>query len=569
MGNSSACLFKNNKLIFAIEEERITRIKNDSSFPHNSIQACLNYEKINISNINEICVYWRPFNLFTRVYQTIKIFLFNFNFFKVLVAHIFSFFFFKNKHQSGKWSDLFFIKKIFKKKYNYKGSILFFDHHLCHALSAYIVSDKKNALCISFDGGGESESTVVYKFKNSKILKLNSVNWPNSLGHFYSFFTGFLGFKMLEGEYKMMGLAPYGKPLYLNLLSKIIKSLPDNRFYKFDYLNVSYHLALYGLFGSKFKKIFGNNRKIFEKLTKKDHNLACSVQIKFEEIFDNIISYYKKILNLKKYNLLISGGCALNVSNNGKILEKNIFKKIFVPPAPHDAGAAIGACVANLIKNHKQNLKSINFESPYLGNSYHPEQIKKILDKNYLIKYKFLEFDEIFKKIALKLSKKEIIAWFQGRSEFGPRALGNRSFLADPRSEKIRTIINKKIKKRELFRPFAPSCLEEDKNIYFEIKQNSPYMNFTCKVKKEAQHKIPAVVHIDKTVRLHTVNKRLNFKYWKLIREFKNITGVGVLLNTSFNIQEPIVETPEDAVNCFLKSNVDYLVIENFLINKK
>jgi len=570
MGNSSACLFRDKELVFAIEEERITRVKNESSFPFNSISACLEYEKININDIDEVCIYWRPKKVMTRIWKSIQIIIMNFFSIGVILKHIYNFFINNNKKKNGSWIDLFFIKKILYKKYGYKGKISFYNHHLCHALSAYIVSDKSETLCVSFDGGGEDESTVIYKISNQNIVKLNSVKWPNSLGHFYSFFTGFLGFRMLEGEYKMMGLAPYGKPSYVKELSKVVELLPGEKLYKFNFNFASYHLALYGIFSQKIKKIFGKNRNQSEEFLEKHNDIACSVQRKFEDIFDHILFYYNKKFNFENLNLLITGGCALNVTNNGRILEKKIFRKIFVPPAPHDAGAALGACVANLITKKKIELNEINFDNPYLGNKYENIDVKKLLDKNHNnIEYAYEEFDQLYKIVSKKLSEKKIIAWFQDRSEFGPRALGNRSYLADPRDDKIKDIINEKIKKRELFRPFAPSCLEEDKDIFFEINQSSPYMNFTCKVKKNMQSKIPAVVHVDNSVRLHTVKKIDNPKYWNLINEFKKLTGIGVLLNTSFNIQEPIVESPEDALNCFLRSSVDFLVINNFLISKK
>lgn len=570
MGNSSACLFKDKELIFAIEEERITRVKNDSSFPFNSISACLKFEKININDIDEVCIYWRRNKILSRIYKTIQILIMNVLFIQVILKHTFNYVIKDKEKKNGSWVDLFFIKRILYKKYGYKGDIYFYDHHLCHALSAYIVSDKSEALCISFDGGGEDESTVIYKILNNQIVKLNSIKWPNSLGHFYSFFTGFLGFKMLEGEYKMMGLAPYGRPLFMKELSKVIELVPSEKLYKFNHNFASYHLALYGIFSSKIKKLFGKNRSQTEKFLDKHNNIACSVQKKFENMFDHILLNYNKRFNFEELNLLITGGCALNVTNNGRILEKKIFRKVFVPPAPHDAGTSIGACVAHLTEKHNVGLNKINFDNPYLGNMYQNSNIKKLLDENKKnIEYDFQEFDQITKIISKRLSEKKIIAWFQDRSEFGPRALGNRSYLADPRNDNIRDIINQKIKKRELFRPFAPSCLEEDKDIFFNINQSSPYMNFTCKVKQEMKHKIPAVVHVDNSVRLHTVSKKNNLKYWNLINEFKKLTGVGVLLNTSFNIQEPIVETPEDALNCFLRSSVDYLVINNFLISRK
>jgi carbamoyltransferase len=419
---------------------------------------------------------------------------------------------------------------------------------------------------LSYDGGGEVFSTVLSVRTANENIILKSIKWPNSLGHFYSFFTGYLGFRMLEGEYKMMGLAPYGKPIYKDIiLSKILK-LEDNGNYSFNYLLCDYHSALNGNFNPSLVKYFGLPRDHKQEPTVDHINLATSVQAAFEECEKHILLWAKnKFPKINK--LVVTGGCGLNVTANGKILDTNIVDEIIVPPAPHDAGCAIGANIAFLHKKMGKSYfnKMINCESPYLGANFSNDEISKAFTELNLEIPRFVNDDELTQKAAFELSKTNIIAWFQGKAEFGPRALGARSFLADPREDNIRELVNVKIKKRELFRPFAPSVTIEAAKIFFEINQESPYMNIVAKVHNTKRKIIPAVTHIDGTARVHTVTAKSNPIYHKLLEEFGKITGVPVLLNTSFNIQEPIVYTPKNAIETYLKSGVDFLFIGNYI----
>ena len=577
MGNSSACLFKDDKILFAIEEERLSRIKNDSSFPYKSIDRCLKSENINLSDVDLITVYWKPYNFLLRAFKCFEIFIkdpIKNNFILKRALEIFFFQDKEKKEKTGKWSDLFILKKILKKKFgNFNAKIKFYDHHLTHKIYGIMLSNFNNAVILSYDGGGENTSTEISLFKNGQIKELEKIYWPNSLGHFYSYFTGYLGFKMLEGEYKMMGLAPYGKPVYKNFLREKVLSKSLNKQYKFNYTKFSYHKALKNNFENIEYQSFPKARTHNEKINQKHIDLASSVQSLLEDIVIETLQDVKLKLPEVK-NLVISGGCALNVTLNGKILSNKIFDKIIVPPAPHDAGCSIGSVLSYFYKT-----KNLNFQedskvkskimSPYLGFKYNDDQIMNILEEySDYINFESLKYDDVIEFAAKALAENKIIAWFQGRDEIGPRALGNRSFLANPSNEEIREIINKKIKKRELFRPFAPSVLAHEAQNYFELDQASPYMNIVAKVRENKKNLIPAVVHIDGTSRVHTVSENLNKKYFDLLTKFFEKSKIPVLLNTSFNINEPIVSSPRDAVETFLKSDVDYLILENFIVQK-
>jgi len=578
MGNSSACIFKGNELLVAIEEERITRIKNDGGFPIESIKECLNILGISIEDISDICVYWRPLQVSNRILESLKKIIFSGNFYKS-ISFIFNrvssiFLNKKNKSYSedrGSWVDLFFIKKIVKKNIgNFHGKIFFLDHHLTHQAYAAAIENWNNSIILSYDGGGESHSTVISVNVNNKLIDLKRIKWPNSLGHFYSFFTGYLGFKMLEGEYKMMGLAPSGSPIYKDIILDQLLILKDDGSYYFNTKLCDYHGALYGNFDKKLIKLIGHPRKDNNDPSEQHINLAASVQAVFEEAQLNMAKWAKQIYpEIDK--LVLCGGCALNVSANGKILSSQLFEKISLPPAPHDAGCSIGAVLAHGYNNEKifnfSNYKNVN--SPYLGRKYSNDEIKNAFNALNLSIPTKLNDDDLIDFTSTALIEKNIVAWFNGKDEFGPRALGSRSFLADPRNDNIRDEINKKIKKRELFRPFAPSVIQEECENYFDIKQNSPYMNIVANVLEHKKKVIPAITHIDGTSRVHTVSYESNPLYYNLLKNFGKKTGVPILLNTSFNIQEPIVRSPTDAITTFLKSGVDLLVIGNYICDNQ
>ncbi len=578
MGSSSACIFKGKELIAAIEEERITRIKNDGGFPIESIKECLSIAGILIEDVSDICVYWKPFKISSRVFAVLKKIIFSVKFntpLKYTFDRIKSLFLQKENalypEDRGSWLELFFIKKIINKNVGaFYGKVSFLDHHLTHQSYAAAIQNWNNSIILSYDGGGESYSSILSVNLNNKLINLKKIKWPNSLGHFYSFFTGYLGFRMLEGEYKMMGLAPYGKPVYKDVILAQILILKENGDYHFNTKLCDYHGALQGNFNNQLTELFGRPRANSETPTQHHHNLASSVQAAFEEAQMHMITWAKKVYpEIDK--LVLSGGCALNVSANGKILSSKLFKKISLPPAPHDAGCSIGSVLAYSYNKDKifNFSKFKNVSSPYLGRNNTNDEIRNSFNQlNVSIPNK-LNDDDLINFTANALINKNIVAWFNGRDEFGPRALGSRSFLADPRNDDIRNEINKKIKKRELFRPFAPSVIKEECGNFFDIQQDSPYMNIVANVLEDKKDIIPAITHIDGSARVHTVSYESNPMYYNLLKKFGEKTGIPVLLNTSFNIQEPIVKSPTDAISTFLKSGVDYLVIGNYICDNE
>ena len=561
MDNSSAALLKDGRLIAAVEEERLSRIKNDGSFPHLAIKEVLSIENITLKDVNEIAVYWQPWRIWTRSLGTAKKLISSSNSRKNIVPRIKEVFYASDKINSGTWPDLFRIKRLLRSQHgNFNSKINFCDHHLAHQVYGEVMKDWSEFVSLSYDGGGEEYSTILSVVKNGKREVLSKHKWPNSLGHFYSTFTGFLGFKMLEGEYKMMGLAPYGSPKFKSeILEKILKLKPNGR-YELDTKLCDYHAALRNKFSSGLIELFGIPRGSDEKPTEKHIDIASSVQAAFEEALIHILKPVSVNFSEIK-NLVICGGCALNVTANGKLLNASEFKEIIIPPAPHDAGCAVGAALCS--DNNSRDYKSIR--SPYQGRQFSNEDVGSLISNNADLVFNQISTEELITQTAEIIASGKLVAWFQGRSEFGPRALGARSFLADPRSDQIRDEINRKIKKRELFRPFAPSVTEEYASEYFDLNQESPYMNIVAKV---LSNNIPAVTHTDLTARVHTVSSQSNPKYHALLERFGELTGVPVLLNTSFNIQEPIVYSPENAIATFKNSGVDYLIIENFLVSR-
>ena len=561
MDNSSAALLKNGQVVAAVEEERLSRIKNDGSFPHLAIKEVLSIADIALKDVNEIAIYWQPWRILTRGLGSTKKLMGSASSGKSIVPRIKEVFGHSRNITIGTWADLFRIKHILGSQHgNFNSKIKFWDHHLAHQVYGEAMKDWNEFVSLSYDGGGEEYSTILSVVKNGKRNVLTKHKWPNSLGHFYSTFTGFLGFKMLEGEYKMMGLAPYGSPKFKSqILDKVLKLLPNGR-YELDTRLCDYHAALRGIFSRELIQIFGLPRGSDEEPTEDHIDIASSVQAAFEETLIHILRPVS--INFPEIkNLVICGGCALNVTANGKLLNASEFEEIIIPPAPHDAGCAVGAALCS--DNSARDYESIR--SPYQGREYSNESIGTLLSNDNDLVFNKVSTRDLIKRTAEILASGKLVAWFQGRSEFGPRALGARSFLADPRRDEIRDGINKKIKKRELFRPFAPSVTKEYASEFFDLNQESPYMNIVANV---LSNRIPAVTHKDLTARVHTVSSRSNPKYHALLEQFGELTGVPVLLNTSFNIQEPIVYSPENAIATFKNSGVDHLIIENFLVSR-
>lgn len=553
--DSAAALLKDGVVVAAALEERFTRKKHDNSFPKNAINFCLSFEGIKKEQVDYIVFYEKPLRKFERILD--------------MVVQAFPKSFKQFYLSMPVWiNERLRLRKIIK-KFGFKAKILFVDHHLSHSGAAFLCSPFENAAIITIDGVGEYTTTRISLGKGNQIIPLREIQFPHSLGLLYSTFTAFLGFEVNEGEFKVMGLAPYGKPTYYEKIKKLIQIKDDGSFK----LNMKYFAYTYSerMFSNEFIKLFGKPRKPNSEITERDKDLAASLQKILEEVIIKIAKHTKEITGQE--NLCIAGGVALNSVANGALLREKIFKNIFVQPASTDAGSAIGAALYfyNCYLNKK---RCYEMKTDYLGPEYKNEEIIQILNEYSIkgIKYEFMDYKKLIKKTAGLLAENKIIGWFQGRMEFGPRALGNRSILANPNKKEMKDILNERVKHRESFRPFAPSVLEEYAKEYFKIDNKNtrwPFMLFVFPVRKNKQSIIPAVTHVDGTARIQTVSKENNSLYYDLIKEFYKIKKIPVVLNTSFNVRgEPIVMSPKDALETFLKTGMDYLVIGNYFISK-
>lgn len=555
--DSAACILKDGKIVAAVEEERFSRIKFDDGFPKLAIDYCINEAGITTKDIDCIAFYDKSILKFERLLD---------NYIGVAPRGLKSFL-----YVIPKWlHKRLWIKDEIKKHLNYSGKIVFPDHHLSHAAYSFFTSPFQESAVLTVDGVGEW-STTSYGHADDITIKLtNDLRWPHSLGLFYSAFTHFLGFQVNEGEYKLMGLASYGKPKYHDLILNELIDVKDDGSFS---LNMKYFAFTYDniMITKKFEDLFGIPTKKPDSETDQIHyDIGASAQLVLEEILLKMANHVYNKTN-KKY-LCLGGGVALNGVANYRILKEGPFEKIFIPPSPGDAGSAIGCALYayhSYYKNErivqKDITKSIS-DNVYLGPKFSDVEIKDFLELN-KIYYKKYESDDLLKTTAKLISDGNVVGWYQGRMEWGPRALGNRSILADPRNPQMKDILNEKIKHRESFRPFAPSVMEEYASEYFDIQIPSPYMLLVANVKKPDS--IPAVTHVDGTGRLQTVSKNSNLLYYNLIQEFYKITGVPIIINTSMNVKgEPIVNTPEQAYAMLLKTDMDYIVMGNYLISK-
>ncbi len=582
--DSAAAIIIDGKIIAAAQEERFTRIKHDSTYPYNAIEFVLEYCNLKLSEIDHIVFYEKPFLKFERLLETY-----------VAFAP-------KGFSQFIKAMPVWLREKLFQKKmlvnllsqhdkkFNNQNKILFSEHHLSHAASAFYPSPFHRAIILTADGVGEWATTTVAIGEGNKLEIKKEIHFPHSLGLLYSAFTYYIGFKVNSGEYKLMGLAPYGVPKYIDHIKKNLIDIKEDGSFRLNQEFFNYATGL-TMTSKKFENLFGKKpRKKDENITQFHMDIAASIQKVTEEVMLSIASSLRDEYNIP--NLCLAGGVALNCVANGKILEKNIFENIWIQPAAGDAGGSLGAALAlwHIEKNNERTVQiNDDMQGSYLGPEYSQNEIEKIL-KDIGAKFEVFDEETIIEKTTEDLSNNNIIGWFQGRMEFGPRALGGRSILADARSINMQKDLNLKIKFRESFRPFAPSVLIEDSSSWFDIDKPSPYMLLVAKVKKEKQIKmnddqkklfgisklnvkrseIPAVTHVDYSARIQTVHKETNLKYYKLIKKFKEKTKCPVLVNTSFNVRgEPIVNSPIDAFNCFMGTNLDKLVIGNCYLDKK
>jgi len=557
--DSAAAVLQDGHIVSAIEEERISRKKFDDDYPKNAIDSCLDIAKIKPENIDYIVFYDKPVLKFERLMD---------NYIAVAPRGLRSFL-----DVIPKWlhKRLWIKSEIKNHLKTFNGKIFFPDHHLSHAAYAFYSSPFNNAAILTVDGVGEWTTTAFGFGNETKIRLTNDIRWPHSLGMLYSAFTYYLGFRVNDGEYKLMGLSSYGKPKFYDLIMNELLDVKDDGSL---HLNMKYFAFNYDkvMINKKFEKLFGIDVRTEDSKIEQIHfDIGASVQLVLEEVLLKMVNHVYEKTNHLNY-LCLGGGVALNGVSNYRILKEGPFDDVFIPPSPGDAGSAIGCAMYvyyNSLKNNRiiESNPSKRFSNNvYLGPSYTNAEIESFLSSQKIL-FEKLETGLLLKKTAKLISEKNVIGWFQRRMEWGPRTLGNRSILADPREENMKNVLNEKIKHRELFRPFAPSVLEDYMNEYFELDRPSPYMLMVTKIKKPEI--IPAVTHVDGTGRVQTVSKESNPLYYELINEFKKITGVPVVINTSMNVRgEPIVNTPAEAVNMLKKTDMDYLILGNFLISK-
>ncbi len=584
--DSAASLIIDGDIIAAAQEERFTRIKHDPRYPLNAINFVLKEADLKLNQVDHIVFFEKPFLKFERLLETYLAFAPKG--FKSFCASM----------------PIWLREKLFQKKLLFDqlkqhdedfkdiSKIKFSEHHFSHAASAFYPSPFKESVILTLDGVGEWATTTVAFGKESNIEMTKEIHFPHSLGLLYSAFTYYSGFKVNSGEYKLMGLAPYGKPIFKDVIKEKLIDIKEDGTFR---LNLKYFDYATGLkmINKKFESLFQKKTRESEseKLTQFHMDIAASIQVVIEEIVLKIVSALAD--EYKSKNLCLAGGVALNCVANGKILKSGLFENIWIQPASGDAGGSLGAALAywfkELKKERRANHITDKMRGSYLGPNFTNKEIEKSLN-SLKAKYEKFEDDRLLSIIAEELKNEKTVGWFQGKMEFGPRALGARSIIADPRSSKMQKELNLKIKFRESFRPFAPSILKEDLNQWFEINNDSPYMLLVAKVREKHKIKIsksdeklfgikklnikrsviPAVTHVDYSARVQTVNMETNPRYYKLLKKFKELTGCPLLVNTSFNVRgEPLVCSIEDAYNCFMGTNLDILVCENFILFKE
>jgi carbamoyltransferase len=553
--DSGAVLLKDGEIIFAAQEERYTRKKQDDSFPNNAINEALSFAGITSESLSAVGFYEKPFTkFFDRILSTL---------FKVWPRG-----FMQYHYAMQDW----ILKKLWiphniKKELKYKGDIYFVPHHESHAYSSFGVSGFDDATIVTVDGVGEWATATIGKGTsnpNPKAEIRKEIHYPHSLGLLYSAITYYLGFKVNSAEYKVMGLAPYGEPKYLEKMRELIDVKEDGSFA----LNMKYFTFEKGLrmTGKNIEKLLGKPRRKPESELEQFHkDIARSLQDLTEGVMMKIVKHAKNLAGSD--NLCLAGGVSLNCVANGKILRSGLFKEVYIQPASGDAGGALGVALA-IWYNTFNGSKLPRMDHAYFGDEYADEEIEKTLNKEGLPFVK-MSGDGLIDRVSTLMQGDNVIGWFQGRMEYGPRALGNRSIIADARNMDNWQKVNLKIKFRESFRPFAPTVLEERVSDYFDLDRPTPYMLLVADVHPERQEEIPAVTHVDGSARIQSINRDQNAKYYDLIKAFDKKTGCGVIINTSFNVRgEPIVRSPEDAINCFLNTHMDYLVLGNFLLSK-
>jgi len=557
LGDSAATLLHDGEIVAAAEEERFTRKKHYSGFPYHAMQYCLDEADIKIGEVAHVGLYWKPWVLRHKAMQALKSALISRDMFKARVD--------RGVAQVGdSYLGMFKHPQRIRKHFGpSKFRFHFLEHHQCHAASAFFVSGFARSAIITWDGTGEDTTTLFSQGEENNLRVLKRIKLPHSLGQFYSAVTNFIGFDMFGGdEWKVMGLAAYGKPVYYDFFANQVLTVNGNDDFHLNIRVLDHHLAKHYQFGEEIRKSLGPPRQPDEELTQRHWDIAASAQKVLEDTALHLVRGIHRMTN--EENLCMAGGVAFNSVMNGRIMTESPFKNYFVQPAAGDAGCSLGAALMVHHMRLKQPRK-FQMKHAYYGPSFSTEECAAALTAANL-KFERLPDEELLPRVARMIADGAIFGWFQGRMEFGPRALGNRSFIADPRREDMRELLNKKVKLREWFRPLAPSMKEEVSAELFGRPHHDPFMITVLHVLEEQQKRIPSVVHVDGTARPQTVSRATNPRYWQLIDEFARLTGVPMLLNTSFNIQEPIVCSPQDAINTFKGANFDGLVLENLLV---
>lgn len=557
LGDSAASLIKDGELVAAVEEERFSRVKHHAGFPYRSVQFCLDQAGITLKDVEHVGHYWKPWILRHKAVQAAKSAFISRDMFKARadrgIAQV-----------SESYLGMFKHPKRLREHFGPSDfKFHYLEHHQTHAASAFFVSPFDSAAIMTWDGTGEDTTTLFSRGKGNKIDVLKRIKLPHSLGQFYSAVTNYIGFDMFAGdEWKVMGLAAYGKPKHYDFFREKVLTTNGGGDFRFNIKILDHHLAKHYQFPDGIIKELGPERRPGEELSEHHWDIACSAQKALEDTALHLIKNLKEMTG--EENLCMAGGVAFNSVMNGRIFHETPFKNFYVQPAAGDAGCSLGSAMF-VWHQILGNPREFVMNHAYWGPGFTNDECRAALDTAGL-KYETLDDDVLLPKLAKMIADGAIIGWFSGRMELGPRALGARSFLADPRRADMREILNHKVKLREWFRPLAPSMLEENGREVFGVEHHDPFMITVIGVAEEYKSKIPAVVHVDGTARPQMVSKDVNPRYWRLINEFKKLTGIPMLLNTSFNVQEPIVCTPQDAIHTFGNANFDVLVLENNLV---
>jgi carbamoyltransferase len=559
MGDAAACLIRDGEIVAAAEEERFSRIKHHIGFPYRAVQYVLSEAGITMDDVDHVGLYWKPWILSRRLYLLLRSLGNSWAAFDTRLQ--------RGVEQVGRhYALMFAMKSHIRRRFGGSFAFHYVEHHLAHAASTFYVSPFEEAAIFTADGTGEETTTMFAVGQGTRIRVLDRVKLPHSLGQFYSAITNFLGFDMLQGdEWKTMGLAAWGQPEFYDFFIKNVLIPAGENKYRLNWQLLDHHLAKRYVFSKELIQILGPPRRPHEEITERHMNIAASAQKALEEVVLRLLDWLFHKTRIR--NLCLAGGVVFNSVMNGRILRETPFEHVYIQPAAGDAGCALGTCYYIWHQILGKPRKFV-MQHAYWGPSFSSETCRQVLEAHGL-RYTPLDDRTLVERVAQLLSEGHIVAWFQGRMEWGPRALGNRSFLADPRDPEVREKLNHQVKLREWFRPLAPSVMEEYRSEIFGCERyHDPFMITVYPVRKDVREKIPAVVHVDGTARPQMVRKQDNPRYWQLIDAFRRKTGIPCLLNTSFNIQEPIVCTPEDAVKTFLRSRLRYLVLENLLVER-